>query len=533
METLLEALLGNTLVAVPLAAAAWGASRSKARPALAHALWLLVFVKLLTPPIFRMPVLRPAPARTADLAALPAPAANFDIAWIADATPPAAPAAPSQPARRVPVPVLVFFAWALGTAAVLGLALVRTQRFRRMIRDAAPAPSPLPEMLETLGRRLGLGVLPEVRLVPGRLPPLLWAPGGRARILLPEGLRLSPPEWRTLLAHELAHLKRRDHLVRWLEVAVRAAYWWSPLAWWASRGLRDAEERCCDAWVLWALPRRSGDYAHALLETLEFLSSDPPVLSAASSGGSRVPSLARRLTMILNGTPERSLTRSTRFLALTAGLALLPFLPVLAQDPEPKDARRRAEVERERADQQKVEEMKRHALARSGYAAPADGAHDVNHEALLRALKKGMHALQEAGDNDEAKILGMLAERIAREARAHRERFDHMGGRQDAEKLGRAMAEVEQALDAARAQGRDDVRNLEQKAEEIRNALRAQKGARARQEYGYYGDRAGLAGEDRIRDLTEQVNKLATVVERLAERVEKQERSSKGGGGAR
>jgi len=42
-------------------------------------------------------------------------------------------------------------------------------------------------------------------------------------------------------------------------------YWWCPLVWWAQRELREAEEECCDAWVLWALPGSAARYAHALV----------------------------------------------------------------------------------------------------------------------------------------------------------------------------------------------------------------------------------------------------------------------------
>ena len=51
-----------------------------------------------------------------------------------------------------------------------------------------------------------------------------------------------------VLAHELAHLKRRDHWVRRLEAIVLGLYWWYPGAWWARRQLERAEEECCDAW---------------------------------------------------------------------------------------------------------------------------------------------------------------------------------------------------------------------------------------------------------------------------------------------
>jgi len=80
------------------------------------------------------------------------------------------------------------------------------------------------------------------------------APG--PRILLPRDLwaELSEEQRDTLLLHELAHLRRRDHWVRRLELVVLGLYWWLPVAWWACRCLHEAEEECCDAWVIEQFP---------------------------------------------------------------------------------------------------------------------------------------------------------------------------------------------------------------------------------------------------------------------------------------
>ena len=68
-----------------------------------------------------------------------------------------------------------------------------------------------------------------------------------------------------MLAHELAHLKRRDHWVRWFEAVVLGFYWWDPIAWWARREMERTEEEACDAWVVSLLPAAGGAYAEALV----------------------------------------------------------------------------------------------------------------------------------------------------------------------------------------------------------------------------------------------------------------------------
>src|SRR5262245_53273557 len=89
MSTLVSAGLGNAIGAAVLAALALLAGRYCRRPALVHSLWLLVLIKLITPPLVRPPVawlppgeLAPAPhsAPAAPpppvVAALPAPVSD-------------------------------------------------------------------------------------------------------------------------------------------------------------------------------------------------------------------------------------------------------------------------------------------------------------------------------------------------------------------------------------------------------------------------------------------------------------------------
>src|SRR5436305_10590150 len=55
MRTVLDTALGNAALATLLAVAVAPLAR-RARPAVAHALWLLVLVKLVTPPVIPLPV---------------------------------------------------------------------------------------------------------------------------------------------------------------------------------------------------------------------------------------------------------------------------------------------------------------------------------------------------------------------------------------------------------------------------------------------------------------------------------------------
>jgi len=405
--SLVECGLANAVIAAALALVALLAGRFSRRPALVHALWALVLVKLLTPPIIPLPVLAPLPEPRAEQAApaeeptpsTPMPRVELAVARpqpepelpppmppgmkieelipelmkiargeapmrpllmppLPEAQPPAAitreapptqaaptlaPAVVPKPAPRpAPAPpkgprwqdVAAFLGtvWLAGAALCLLTALWRVLCFQRLLRHARPAPEGLQRQARELAAQLGLARCPAVLLLPGPVPPLLWAVAGRARLFFPANLlpRLDEAGRAALLAHELAHLARRDHWVRWLELLAGCVYWWYPVVWLARGRLQAAEEECCDAWVVAALPGHGPAYAGALLETVEFLSRRPVPLPPAASGFGRVHQLKRRLTMIVQGSTPRHLSLAGKLLVLALAVAL-PLTPSRAR----------------------------------------------------------------------------------------------------------------------------------------------------------------------------------------------------------
>jgi beta-lactamase regulating signal transducer with metallopeptidase domain len=394
VETLLEVGLSNAAAALLLALLAAGIGLVCRRPALAHALWLLVLLKLVTPPLWRVPVPWPArgeqaaavpveaPAEVAAVEELPPPLAvepaeapaDEDVIPAAEEEAKAGPALEEETLTPVPkapadAPVAADVPWAwvgggvwlAGSLAWFALAGFRLWRFARGLKHARPAPAALQRRADELARRLGLRRAPAVWLVPGRMTPMLWAVGAAPRLLLPAALmkQVSVAGRDTLLLHELAHLRRGDHRVRLLECLVLGLYWWHPAAWFACRELREAEEQCCDAWVVAMLPGAGRTYAAALLDTLDFLCSARPAVPVLASGIGQVADLKRRLTMIMRGDTPRALTWPAWLAVCGLGLALLPLLPAWVQaqerpkprEEETRDARRArdAEAELERA----------------------------------------------------------------------------------------------------------------------------------------------------------------------------------------
>src|SRR5262249_38107185 len=175
-------------------------------PALTHALWLLVLLRLVAPPLWRVPLpswpaagpttidAQPIARAPADLPE-PRAAAPVSPPPRASLTPPTQPTAPQQvtaasAARLASWPwqqALAVF-WLGGAAVCLVTSSRRTLAFRRVLRYARPAPAAWQRTSDRLARRLGLRRGPDVRLVPGAVSPLLWAGLGRPVLLLPAEL---------------------------------------------------------------------------------------------------------------------------------------------------------------------------------------------------------------------------------------------------------------------------------------------------------------------------------------------------------
>jgi beta-lactamase regulating signal transducer with metallopeptidase domain len=356
MNSLLNLGISNAAAAAVLAFGVAGAGLLLARrPAWRHCLLLLVLLKLVTPPLWEVPVPAldrtpspEAPARVTverveapaefEMVIVESPEEPVDPVEVAPAG--VVPAVPEDPGAGISSSTCLGMIWLGGTVATFGLAFVRILRFRRLLRAAFPAPDEIQDEVADLAERLGVNRAPSAWLIDAAVSPMVWSLGWRPRLILPVGLwkGLNSHQKSMVLAHELAHLRRGDHLVRLFELAVTSLYWWLPVTWWARRALREAEEQCCDAWVVWAFPDEARAYAETLLDTIDFLTPTPAPEPLLASGFGRAHQLRRRLTMIMLGTTPRNLGAASTLAAIALSAILLPIRPSLAQKPgeEPK-----------------------------------------------------------------------------------------------------------------------------------------------------------------------------------------------------
>jgi len=344
MNAFWEIVISNSLLVVILAVVIALAGRFWKNPAGLHLLWLLVLLKFVTPPLLTVPIhlpsrpiaaesnhvaaispnnetTFPAGENVADLEATPI-RRSFHKEPLADNAVDALP----QP----PIPWLEILAglWSIGIVGIASWQAFRILRFQRLLRDSQPASNDVLSMVAEVGKQLGLRRLPKVRMLPVRITPTILSVGFRPQLLLPMRLfeRLESTAQRSLLAHELAHVRRKDHLVRLLELLVSTLFWWHPVVWWASWELQRLEDLCCDAMVLGMMPGSRKVYATALIDTLDFLCGGSLAAPLGVTATQSFVLLTRRIAMMKN----RSLTARLNPGRLVAVVILVAFPMALA-----------------------------------------------------------------------------------------------------------------------------------------------------------------------------------------------------------
>ncbi len=342
MNELLAFAAHNTVAAAVLALFVFVLTRSRRNPPLAHMLWILVLIRLVAPPV--MPVEWSAldlstwnGQRELILANLPRfdrqPAEfHSEIVSEANAHPSSASTANVDLALRTAplwnrACIALCWLWLGGALVCAFIVATRIVRFERLLRGTLPPSERLQRLAHQVAARLGVRRVPTVRYVECAIVPFLWCAGGRPTIVLPRSLleQFDDEGSALILAHELAHLRRRDHWVRAVELIVSILYWWNPLVWLIRRRLHEAEDLCCDAWVRWAFPDSTTHYAQVLFETAESVNArQVRARLLPASPFLRSLSLKARIEMILERKFAPRLSTKSMAVAALFGILIVP-----------------------------------------------------------------------------------------------------------------------------------------------------------------------------------------------------------------
>ena len=353
MSAIAFTLLWNVGLATVLAILLGLLSRSKLlrhQPGLTHALWLLVLVKLITPPLIPLPVLPNLQAENPDkgsqLKPFDANIVGYEPSLIEPEKIEGGLAASSRSATNasswsIPWLAILIGVSGCGTLILITSSVMQLMRVSRILRRAASGDVRLSGLAQTAACRMGMRGIPVVCAVDAAITPLLWVRPTGPVIVMPTSLaeRLSDEQITCIFCHELAHYVRRDHWSIAFAFLVAALFWWHPVAWWARREMRAAQEVCCDGLVLATGAAARRCYAETLFQALEFVQTHRPFHPSLVSGLGSSSSLQRRFEMIASLNVSRRFSWGAAAFVIACASAALCF-PVRGQSQTAADEAR-------------------------------------------------------------------------------------------------------------------------------------------------------------------------------------------------
>jgi beta-lactamase regulating signal transducer with metallopeptidase domain len=330
MSDWLEAFLNTFAAAVGLTALVWALLRwwPGLNAATRYAAWWVTLVMVLALPVAYLS-LPPEPLPTAVNhfqlleAPVPTPAMVERDAWTIDAwTIDAEPAIP-----------WIALLWGLGTLLFLVRLAASYRWLRHLKKQSRVLEADIPA---SVGRRIRVLESADVAspvavgfLHPAVIVPRTW------------GQQLDRRDLDHVIAHEFAHLIRRDDWMNLLGRAIEMVLWFHPLAWFILRRLAVERELACDAWVV----HQTGDaraYAAMLLRLTELRAAGREPALATSMFG-RKSNLRYRVEELLKTSlrfvPVVSRGRlslmAAALIVLSVGALQLPAWVLLCSAPDP------------------------------------------------------------------------------------------------------------------------------------------------------------------------------------------------------
>lgn len=304
----------SALVVVLFALAAYGLRR--ASPSVRYWLWQVAAIKLLLIPLWTFAITVPSdPRRSGDgPAARPSQAARHDasaqsLRILTGSDPGGSTSGLADPPRvragLLGAMPLGWRAWLLlgwGAAIAVQVVVIARQgsRLARLLAVARTSDDPrLSAVIEELSGRIGLTRPPEIRISDRDGSPFVCGLA-RPKLVLPPGLAhaLDPEALRSVLLHELAHIKRGDLLWDWIPTSVRVLYFFNPLAHFLFDRIRLERELACDRAAMLLAGQGAAGYAATLVDVVGRSSAPPYLRAALASAGldGNVPGIPTELT---------------------------------------------------------------------------------------------------------------------------------------------------------------------------------------------------------------------------------------------
>jgi beta-lactamase regulating signal transducer with metallopeptidase domain/protocatechuate 3,4-dioxygenase beta subunit len=251
------------------------------------------------------------------------------------------------PAATIPTwQALALATWFMVVVVMLVLLAQRALFVRGLVLQSQDAPERLRDLLDHGRRQMKVHAPVRLRLTSVSPSPSVCGLV-HPTILIPERMlaRLDPGQFRSILLHELAHVRRADLWVNLAQTILQIAYVYHPLVWLANAIIRRVREQAVDETVLAAMGDEAEDYPRTLLSVSKLAFGQPALSLRLVGVVESKRSLTARIRHITGRPFPRTATVGFTGCVLVLAIAAT-LLPMVSAAPEPA----RAETEARTAD---------------------------------------------------------------------------------------------------------------------------------------------------------------------------------------
>ncbi len=298
-------------------------------PAIRYWLWMFVALRLLVMPFVTMELaLLPAPLPAQEISGSISPppsrfhteaahaesqAAFRSVGYGKQASDSTSPPSSSlstppfvTPQAALSLKGFLMILWCAGIAIAFARLAWACLNTRRIIARARFGDRRIDPLAVRAGAYFGMAAPPRVGITSEPVSPFVYG-AWRPVVILPYDLvaQASDEQLMVVLAHEFAHVRRRDPLLGWVFALTHALYFFHPVLPLVKRQLLLERERACDNWVLAVSNARPSTYARVLV-SVAALCSAPRHAVPLLVTGETFYDLNRRLNGLRRGSVRRA-----------------------------------------------------------------------------------------------------------------------------------------------------------------------------------------------------------------------------------
>ncbi|HLB73559.1 MAG TPA: M56 family metallopeptidase, partial [Sedimentisphaerales bacterium] len=279
----------------------------------------------------------------------------------------------AQTARTIPWRTILLGLWLVTSVALAARLIVTFVLGKRLLKRAsAPSCGTIEQAAETAAEKLAVEK-PVVVLVSDKVAGcVIWCWTRRPALLIARSAeaRNNNTDWVALFSHELAHLKRLDHVSGLFAELLICIFPWQPLVWVAKKRLIALSEQACDDWAV-STADSHARYARSLLDMVP--QSRPAFAPTVVPDGKHLTARIQRI--LHSGRSNPRIGRGWAMLAIITALSLAVTISFaqtrpagdretgIAEQREREGAEERERLqEREHPEAAELRERKMHAL---------------------------------------------------------------------------------------------------------------------------------------------------------------------------